>query len=198
MAGKLTLVRHGSTALNDQDRIRGWANVPLNSKGLREADQVAAKLKDTRISRIYSSSLTRAGQTAIAINKIHAAPLTFHQQLRPWNVGDYTAKKTAEVLPKMKALEKPENERIPTPNGESFREFKDRYLPFLQSKMKEAHTTGKHIVLATHYRNLSAAEAWVKKGMPKDHSIDLKTMDNHNFSKPSDTYEVPEEALKKA
>lgn len=198
MAGRLTIVRHGSTHLNDKDLIRGWMNVPLNAKGHAEATHVANSLKSSKVDKIYSSDLIRAQSTALAINKHHNAPISFHPELRPWDVGRFTAKPTKDVLPKMKVLEKPANERMPTPGGESFRTFKERFLPFLQSKMKEARETGKHIVLAAHYRNLSAAEAWIAKGMPKDHSIDLKTMDNHNFSKPSDTYNIPYSALKKA
>lgn len=198
MPGRLTIIRHGSTALNDADRIRGWKDVPLNAKGIKEAMILSGKMIGAKIDRIHSSDLERAVHTAAHINKHHDAPMTLHQELRPWNVGTFAGEKRALVFPKMKVLQRQMHERIPAPGGESFRDFKDRYLPFLRSKMREARETGKHIVLAAHYRNLSAAEAWIAKGMPHDHSLDLKIMDNHNFSKPSDIYEISEADLRKA
>lgn len=66
-AGQLTrivAIRHGETAWNVDTRIQGQLDVPLNDKGLWQARRLGQALADEGISRIYSSDLQRALQTA--------------------------------------------------------------------------------------------------------------------------------------
>lgn len=93
---KLYLVRHGDTALNEQGSeqskdqpIRGWSPVPLNDDGIKQAHEASEALKDKDITRIVSSDLPRAKQTANIISKNLNVPVTFDPNLRTWDMGDY-------------------------------------------------------------------------------------------------------------
>ena len=67
MDGELTrivAIRHGETAWNVDTRIQGQLDIPLNHKGLWQAQRLAAALADEGVTRIYASDLQRAWQTA--------------------------------------------------------------------------------------------------------------------------------------
>ena len=69
---RIILVRHGETEWNKDHRIQGGASdVPLNAVGLRQATQVAERLKNERIEAVYSSPLQRALYTAREIARHH-------------------------------------------------------------------------------------------------------------------------------
>lgn len=85
----LFLVRHGDTAANDEDIVHGWTNHSLNDKGIEQAHQAAESLKDKEITRIISSDLPRAKQTANIIAKKLGVPVQFDPRLRTWDAGDF-------------------------------------------------------------------------------------------------------------
>ena len=151
------LVRHGETALNvGKEKLRGWADVPLNRNGREQAKKVAAQLADKGIKKIYSSDLSRAMVTAKAIAKAaKTGPIIPVKGLRPWDVGKYTGKETKTAVPALeKYVEKPSKK---VPGGESLNSFTGRFDAKLKSAMDEAEKTGKPIALVAHYRNLREA-----------------------------------------
>jgi broad specificity phosphatase PhoE len=69
---KIILVRHGETDWNRLHRIQGGASdTPLNETGLRQARQVAERLKSDKLEAVYSSHLQRALYTAREIARHH-------------------------------------------------------------------------------------------------------------------------------
>ncbi len=69
---KIILVRHGETDWNIARRIQGGgSNTPLNETGQRQAEAVAARLKDEKITAVFSSPQQRALFTAQAIASYH-------------------------------------------------------------------------------------------------------------------------------
>lgn len=190
---KVFLIRHGHTALNkggsnDVDRIRGWLDIPLNQEGIEDAEKAAKKLKGQLPKKIYSSDLIRAEQTADIINKNFHAPVILSETLRPWNVGIYTGKPTAEVLPKLNDLAKNGND--PIEDGESFNHFKTRFLSELEKIINEAKSDRCTIFVVTHFRNLKTCESWIAAGQPKDLSIDMKEFFKDSYQ-PGAIFEVP-------
>ncbi len=88
------MVRHGDTALNDENLVHGWVDTPLNDKGIEQAHKAAESLKDKDITHIVSSDLPRAKQTANILSKATGAPVITTPSLRTWDSGnfDYTDK----------------------------------------------------------------------------------------------------------
>ncbi|MCD6401797.1 MAG: histidine phosphatase family protein [Anaerolineales bacterium] len=76
----LYLVRHGETSYNAERRIQGSSDIPLNAKGIQQAEQAAEKLTNLGIEVLLSSLLTRARQTAEIIgNKLNLETILMPQ-----------------------------------------------------------------------------------------------------------------------
>jgi probable phosphoglycerate mutase len=61
---ELILIRHGETDWNLQHRFQGQIDVPLNARGLAQAQRLAERLAGEAIDAIACSDLQRARQTA--------------------------------------------------------------------------------------------------------------------------------------
>jgi len=68
---RILLVRHGSTDWADRHIMQGISDIPLNEKGIRQADAAAQALKTSSIDKIFTSPLSRCLQTAQSIGKVH-------------------------------------------------------------------------------------------------------------------------------
>jgi probable phosphoglycerate mutase len=163
--GKLILVRHGKTVLNsldDEERLRGWMDMPLDEQGLREAEVTAQRLAQYPVAHIYSSDLYRARQTADAAVRATLAPITHTSGLRPWNLGTLAGQRVKDILPILQRLEL--DPALPAPGGESFHQFCDRYSKKLEELLDLAARSEECIVAVTHVRNLLAAPALLHGG----------------------------------
>lgn len=154
----VTLVRHGTTHLNESGKIRGWHDIPLAPKGIEEAFLLAESLRNCGIEMIITSDLIRAQQTAEAISDVTGAPIILATDiLRPWHVGEATGRDVLETLPVLRdhAMNKPD---ISLPGGESFRSFQERFLRGFQNLYTQyAHT---HFAIITHHRGDRVMAAW--------------------------------------
>ncbi|MBI5224820.1 histidine phosphatase family protein [Candidatus Micrarchaeota archaeon] len=68
---KILLIRHGLTNYNLEEKIQGSLETKLHSHGLKQAKDLAKRLKSEKIDAIYSSSLLRAITTANEVLKFH-------------------------------------------------------------------------------------------------------------------------------
>lgn len=59
----LLLARHGETAWNAARRLQGHSDIPLTDVGRGQARALAARLADAGIAAIWTSDLSRAGET---------------------------------------------------------------------------------------------------------------------------------------
>lgn len=61
---RLYLVRHGTTALNTENRYRGRRDIPLDGRGYQDAAQAGSILSGARLAAVYTGPLRRAIATA--------------------------------------------------------------------------------------------------------------------------------------
>ena len=61
---RISTIRHGQTVYNLEKRYAGSIDIPLNEKGIEDAENAAIKLKDYEFDIVITSKLKRAIQTA--------------------------------------------------------------------------------------------------------------------------------------
>ena len=87
--GRWFLVRHGETDWNVEGRAQGQMHVPLNDRGLVQAEAIAARLRPMRFTAAYASDLRRVTQTAEAIMRGRDVPLVTLPALRERGFGEW-------------------------------------------------------------------------------------------------------------
>ena len=93
----LVLVRHGETDWNLSGRAQGHADVPLNDTGRVQAKAVALVMASFGPSRLWSSDLARARQTADAIAAATGLTVECDRRLREYDVGARSGLTLAEL-----------------------------------------------------------------------------------------------------
>ncbi|MGJ3509853.1 histidine phosphatase family protein [Enemella sp. A6] len=96
-ARRLILWRHGQTDGNLHGRMQGQADVPLNDTGLAQARDAAPRVAALAPTRIVSSDLQRASQTAEVIAELTGLEVTTDARLQEINVGDWVGMTRDEV-----------------------------------------------------------------------------------------------------
>src|SRR3990172_11873487 len=71
MAFDLFLVRHGTTDWNEDGRLLGRTDVPLNPRGRAEAEATAEALRPFPLRAIVASPQRRTRETAAAVARWH-------------------------------------------------------------------------------------------------------------------------------
>jgi broad specificity phosphatase PhoE len=88
---RFCLIRHGETDWNRERRLQGHLDIPLNPRGLQQAEQLAQALAQQQLafSALHVSELTRARQTATAISRQLGLPLQTHPALKERHYGAF-------------------------------------------------------------------------------------------------------------
>lgn len=100
---RVIFIRHGQTIWNLEKREMGQLDSPLSEKGKIQAIAIAKRLKNITFSKLYSSDLGRALQTAQYISDVTGKDIITDVDLRERNMGifqGYTRKEMAERYPK--------------------------------------------------------------------------------------------------
>lgn len=149
-ATKVLVVRHGETTWGAEGRFAGREDVPLTSRGRRQASSVGDRLKVLRPSIVLTSPLQRCQLTAKAIGSACGAPVVVHADLLDGLLGEWTGLRPAEIesgWPEQFAIWRSDPD-APPPGGESFNQIRDRVTPLLTEvvRLYRGHT----VVLVTH------------------------------------------------
>ncbi len=159
---KLVLLRHGESQWNLENRFTGWVDVPLSSKGEREAKEAGKKLAGIPFDRAYTSVLKRAidtlsivlevtGQTGIPVEKDQALNERMYGELQGLDKAE-TAKKFGDQQVKLWRR----SYDVRPPGGESLKDTADRVLPYYQQHIRPQVLAGKNILVAAHGNSLRA------------------------------------------
>ncbi len=84
---ELWLVRHGQTDWNQEYRLQGQKDIPLNENGLSQAHSLAVELAGQLFDAAFTSDLLRARNTAEILIKNRAIPLRVDARLRERDFG---------------------------------------------------------------------------------------------------------------
>ena len=72
---KLYLIRHGQTDWNVAGKIQGSTDIPLNDMGRRQAACLARGMEKRPVEKVFTSTLSRAYETGLAIGKSQNVPV---------------------------------------------------------------------------------------------------------------------------
>lgn len=126
---KLTIARHGETDYNAEGRYQGRMDIPLNQKGLEQAEQLALKLEGMSFDVIITSTQVRASKTAEIIASRLKLPLITSDLLVEISLGLYeglTRAEAAERYPEIWAQNPMGTWNESVPGGESVRDVDER------------------------------------------------------------------------
>ena len=132
---KLYLIRHGETDYNNSLRFQGQTDIPLNQKGIEQAEKAADFFKDIPLQAIYTSTLIRAKTTAEIIARAKGMELQETDTLREMSFGIWENMNTKDIQKKYAKEWKdffasPANMKIP--QGESMSDVQKRVYPVVQ------------------------------------------------------------------
>ncbi|MGC3954272.1 MAG: histidine phosphatase family protein [Propionicimonas sp.] len=88
-AGRVLLLRHGTTDWNTDGRFQGQADVPLNADGVALAERTAGVLAGCGATRVISSDLSRARETARPVAAALGLEIELDPRLREVDVGSW-------------------------------------------------------------------------------------------------------------
>lgn len=97
---KFILISHTTTNWDLVGRLKGQTDRELIKQGQAEALELAGKLKNLGISKIVSSDLKRASQTAEIINTRLKVPITLDARLRECSFGSLEGMTKEEAVAK--------------------------------------------------------------------------------------------------
>lgn len=150
---RILAIRHGETAWNVDTRLQGHLDIPLNDMGLRQAQHLAqALVQREAIDAIYTSDLSRAHTTALAIAQAVGRSVRVHAGLRERHFGAFQGRTFAQIeteLPEQAwHWRKRTPEWTPPGGGESLIVLRDRVIQTVDA-LAAAHA-GQHMVLVAH------------------------------------------------
>ena len=141
---RLFLVRHGQTAWNATFRAQGHADIPLDATGEEQAEKLATAVKKYPITKVISSDLRRASETARKVAHALNAPLHLKSEIRERSFGDYEGMAFNDIsvtLAHQQHIENVSMYDVRPPEGESVRDAFHRVEPFAKSLFEEKENT---------------------------------------------------------
>jgi alpha-ribazole phosphatase len=132
---KLYLIRHGETDYNNALRFQGQTDIPLNQKGIEQAEKAADFFRDIPLQAIYTSTLIRAKTTAEIIAGVKGMDVQETDALREMSFGIWENMNTKDIQKKYAKEWKDffsSPARITIPQGENMLDVQKRAYPTVQ------------------------------------------------------------------
>ena len=175
-AAILPVARHAATAYNvggsRQERSRGHSDVPADPAQLEaQGPEIAAEFKRQGVTRIISSDLPRAADTAKFVGEQMDVPVELRRQLRTWDTGEMSGKLEKETLPVRKKYIRFSDMR--PKGGEEFDAFFDRFSSELNKWVRHNIAHPDHPVgLILHGHEVMSLEQAISGGEVKPEQLD--------------------------
>ena len=141
---RILLIRSGSTEFDEQGRIKGTLDIPLNFEGTAQIAKLADELAGTPIDFIYASPCRCASQSAEVIAKARKLKVRTLDELQNLDHGLWHGKLIDEVKhsqPKVYRQLQEHPETVCPPEGEPVGAALDRVRAALQKLLKK-HKSG--------------------------------------------------------
>ena len=170
----ILLARHGQSILNAEKRISGQFDTCLSPKGVHQAHLLAEVLCGEHLSAIYTSTLTRAVETARPTAVAHGLSIQQCDDLKEIRHGVLEGRFRDVRDPEARQLweaRKKDKLNYRAPGGESFIDLARRVLPCLNTIL--AREAGNVFLLVGH-RNTNRAILGALLHWPHDVALSVK------------------------
>ncbi len=161
----IILVRHGRTELNRSRCLQGRVDATLDEVGEQQADTVGTYLaSDLQVSRIISSPLQRAQQTASRIaQQFGIGSVDIDDRLIEIDYGIYDGLPLGDVPGDVWNSWRTDPEFVPE-GGESFATLHQRVHSACGALIEEAATND--VIVVSHVSPMKSASAWALGANP--------------------------------
>ena len=155
----LSLVRHGQTRYNAQQRLQGWCDSPLTPHGLAGVRITATFLSRHQFTAAYVSPSGRAQATAREILAYHPSALLFTDpDLREFGFGDLEARPETDLVARYDSekmfADVVHGRFAGIPRGETGPAFLAR-VDQAFTRIEQSHSQG-HVLVVSHGLTLRA------------------------------------------
>ncbi|MBR6295463.1 MAG: histidine phosphatase family protein [Treponema sp.] len=164
----LYIIRHGKTDWNNEYRLQGRTDIPLNEEGRKMAREAAKKYAGIHFDVCYSSPLVRALETARILLEGRDVPIITDERLREMCFGEFEGLKDCFLHPEWaiyKFFKDTEN-YVAEKGAESLDELYERTGDFLRSVVKKDLEAGKDVLIVGHGAMNNSIVAQVR-GIPR-------------------------------
>ena len=142
---EIVLIRPGCTDFDEQKRIQGTLDLPLNSRGQEQVQQIVEQLHDIPLEVVYTSKSEPAKSTAEAIGESLAVPVKINEGLTNLNQGLWQGLQIDEVrrkYPKVFKQWQESPETICPPEGETISDALTRIKKTIKKPLKRHKVFG--------------------------------------------------------
>ncbi len=141
------IIRHGQTEMNIRKVLQGRSNYPLNEAGIAQAQKAADELRHITFTKVYTSPLKRAVQTAAIIAPY--AHAVVDERLIEMDYGPYEGADLGHLPPEMLTFFS-DFAHNPAPDGmEQLSSVVNRAGAFLE-EIKNLEGLEGNILISTH------------------------------------------------
>lgn len=165
------LIRHGETDWNVEGRWQGQADVALNNRGRKQAQQLAEDMRSQALDAIYASDLRRASDTATTLARQQGVEVRLDPRLREIHQGEWQGLLVTEIQARYaeRFVQRRQNPlEVAPPGGETVAQVRTRVIAafeeMLANHRRQTVAVVAHgFVLAValvHYRGLPLEEVW--------------------------------------
>ena len=173
MMSLLTLIRHGQSIYNLQNRFTGNLDVELTPLGEEEARSAGQRLKGFHFDIAYTSMLKRAWETLRIISEeIQQTdiPIIKNLALNERMYGSLQGLNKAETALKFGNAQVDiwrRSYEVRPPDGESLEDTFNRTVPYYKSEIEPKLKVGENVLIVAHGNSLRALKMYLENISPK-------------------------------
>lgn len=166
------IIRHGETEWNRLFRLQGRTDIPLNDNGREMARMASEGLKNVNFTKIYTSPLCRANETAMIIKRDRDIPVIIDERLAEIsfgiNEGREYDKRYPDKYPELAKFFREPDIYVPADGGESIEELKSRTAEFVKDLTDTYGESDEVILVSVHGAVIRGIMSYVKGTPLKD------------------------------
>ncbi|MCR5716077.1 MAG: histidine phosphatase family protein [Lachnospiraceae bacterium] len=165
----LYIIRHGKTDWNEQKKLQGRTDIPLNAEGRKMALEAAERYRDVHFDICYCSPLVRAKETAELLLAGRNIPIVTDDRLVEMGFGEYEGIENSYEIPDCPInviFQHPEQYTTSVGGSETFEELYARTGAFLKEVVEPQLRQGKDVLIVGHGAMNSSIVCQVR-GIPR-------------------------------